>query len=105
MQVLNTTTNQVENISIVVNGVDAFSDLAQVATNNDFTRNDDGDYQASDETIAWWKAKADEYQEMYELIDELKPNHADQVQAILDDAQGYEFNDYPSYVSGQLKAI
>ena len=105
MQVLNTTTNQVENISIVVNGVDAFADLANIATNNDFTSNDDGDYQADAETIAWWQAKADEYQEMYELIDELKPNHAERVQQILDDAQGYEFNDYPSYVSSQLKAI
>lgn len=105
MQVLNTTTNQVENISIVVNGVDAFADLAQVATNNDFTRNDDGDYQADAETIAWWQAKADEYQEMYELIDELKPNHGEKVQKILDDAQGYEFNDYSSHVVSELKAI
>ena len=63
-----------------------------------FTRNDDGDYQADAETIAWWQAKADEYQEMYELIDE-------RVQQILNDAQGYEFNDYPSYVISELKAI
>lgn len=105
MQIFNTTTNNFETIAIIVNGVDAFADLSQISTNNDFTRDDDGEYQASDETINWWKLKADEYQKMYDLIAELKPDHADELQSILDDAQGCEFNDYPSYVIAELKEI
>ena len=106
MRVFNTTTKSINDLTITVNNVDCTADIMQITTNNDFSYNDSNElYQADNDTIAWWQSKLGEYQEMYELIDELKPSHADQVQAILDDAVGYDFNDYPSYVTAELKAI
>ncbi len=106
MRVFNTTTKSINDLTITVNNVDCTADIMQITTNNDFSYNDSNElYQADNDTIAWWQSKLGEYQEMYELIDELKPSHADQVQAILDDAIGYDFNDYPSYVIAELKAI
>lgn len=100
---INTQTNEEVSISIIdpATGADCINDLLQIEHDQNVSR-DDGDWSADADTIEYYQDIADQYQTAYNLMREIKQSGTEaqraKLEEILEDAQGYETNDWAGYV-------
>lgn len=109
MKFINTTTNETLSITIVdpKTGVDMIADLLQPGYDQNLELDDEGDYQGDAATIEYYRDMSGQYQEAYDLMHEIKQygtdTHRQKLEEILEDAQGYETNDWAGYVIKDIK--
>ena len=110
MQLFNTTTDQIVFLSITdKNRIDWFADFAQLSHNPDINYNKNEErYEINQVNYDFWAGLTAQYQNMYDLIDELKAENDDirhEMENVIENYRDTDFKDTPSYVIPELEEI
>ena len=101
---INSQTNQEITIAIIdpTTGADCINDLLQIEHDQNISLDDEYNWVADSDTIEYYQDLASQYQIAYDLMHEIKQDGTDtklqKLEEILEDAQGYETNDWAGYV-------
>lgn len=110
MQLFNTTTQEFVTLSIVnKNGQDSIADIFSFGNNPDVSYNvDEGRHEITQEAYDFYAPIAAQYQEMTDLIDDIRTNGSVEDIAKLgqlqEDNMHHETNDYAGYMVRDIKA-
>ncbi|MGP5531208.1 hypothetical protein ACTXMK_05310 [Psychrobacter celer] len=105
---INTQTNEEVSISIIdpATGTDCINDLLQIEHDQTVSLDDEYNWVADTDTIEYYQDIAAQYQTAYNLMHEIKQSGTEaqraKLEEILDDAQGYETNDWAGYVINDI---
>lgn len=101
---INAQTNESVTIQIIdpATGTDCINDLLQIEHDQTASLDDEYNWVADSDTIEYYQDMASQYQTAYDLMYEIKQDGTDaqrqKLEEILEDAQGYETNDWAGYV-------
>lgn len=101
---INRQTNQEITIAIIdpSTGADCINDLLQIEHDQNISLDDECNWVADSDTIEYYQNLASQYQIAYDLMHKIKQDNTDakrqKLEEILEDAQGYETNDWAGYV-------
>ena len=104
-------TNEVITISIIdpTTGADCINDLLRIEHDQAVSLDDECAWVADSDTIEYYQSMASQYQKAYDLIYEIKRYapvwQKEKLEEILEDAQGYETNDWAGYVIKDINAM
>lgn len=100
----NSQTNETVVITVIdpATSVDCINDLLQIEYDQNISLDDECNWVADSDTIEYYQDLASQYQIAYNLMHEIKQygtdTHRQKLEEILEDAQGYETNDWAGYV-------
>lgn len=101
---INSQTNQEVTICIIepTTGSDCINDVLQIEHDQTVSLDDEYNWVADSDTIEYYQDLASQYQIAYNLMHEIKQDGTDtklqKLEEILEDARGYETNDWAGYV-------
>lgn len=109
MQLFNTTTQEFVTLAIVdKNGQDSVADIFSFGNNPDVNYNsEEGRYEISQESYDFYAPIVAQYQEMTDLIDDIRTNGTvediSKLEELQEDNMHYETNDYAGYMVQGIK--